>query len=132
MADANPFANPNFGATDNPFSDPDFGKPRSAFGEIGTALKSGLYQGAAGLGATLQAPAEKTGQEPGVISRIGKAIEDYGTNGAAQADLQPQPDQHNVVTNLIAEGARGLGSAVPMLAAQAGGAIAGQAAIPVP
>jgi hypothetical protein len=107
-------------------------KPRGALSEIGTGLKSGLYEGAAGAGAAMQAPAEKAGQQPGFVSRVGKSLEEWGTHGAAAPENQPQPGQHNVVTNTLAEAAKGLGSAVPMLGAQAAGAAAGQAAVPIP
>ena len=132
MAD-NVFADPNFGADPaqpaaaNPFADPEFGKPRSALGEIITAGKRGLYQGVAGAGSVLQGAGEAAGVEPGVISHVGKALEDWGKGAAQGQDLAAQPDSHGPVTNFLAGAAEAPGSALPLLAGAVGGSIAGTA-----
>lgn len=93
--------------------------PRSAVGEIGSQALGGLYEGLAGAGGALQAPAEIAGQQPGVVSRVGKALADYASERANAPENQPQTETHGPVTNAIAKGARALTAFVPALAAQA-------------
>lgn len=115
----------------NPAFDPEKATPvRSATGEIGTAAKRGLYEGAAQIGGALQTPAERLGLEPGIVSRAGQAIEKYGKEGVERN--APQPEAHNPVTNFASDAASGLTSFAPTLAAQAGvGAAVGSVAGPV-
>jgi len=109
---------------------PTGGAPRSALGEVITAAKRGLYEGAAGAGSVIQGAGEAAGVEPGVISHVGKAIEDWGKGAAQGQDLAPQPESHGPVTNFLAGAAEAPGSALPLLAAAAGGSAAGTAILP--
>ncbi len=107
---------------DAPF-DPSTATPtRSTLGEIGAGLKRGLYQGVAGAGSILQTPAERGKMEPGIVSRAGHAMEEFGKKGAQEN--APQAG-HGVVTDTLAQVAEAPGAALPVLAGAIGGGMAG-------
>lgn len=88
---------------------------RGTLGEIGAGVARGLYQGAAGLGASMQAPAEQAGAEPGIVSKAGKALEEFGQAGIKRNPAQTE--SHGPVTNTISEAAEAAGGALPAIGA---------------
>jgi hypothetical protein len=107
---------------------------RGPIGEIAAAAKRGLYTGVKGAGEVLQAPAEMAGEQPGVISRLGKRLETYGKQGENATPLEPE--KHSGVTNFLGKAAASPGEALPLLAttipAAAAGAGAGTLVAPGP
>jgi hypothetical protein len=96
MADANPFANPNFGAADNPFSDLEFGKPRSALGEIATAVNEAVE-------ASL--PGANAGITTTDIGPLSAAAEVARVSGATADAIERQQSGIDRVTRPRLEGA---------------------------
>jgi hypothetical protein len=104
--------------------DPSTAKPvesRGAMAEIGTAAVRGLYTGVKGAGSIMQAPAEMGRSEPGIVSRAGKHLEEFGKAGEERN--KAQPETHGGVTNFLSTAAESLGGSLPVVAgAMAGGA----------
>jgi len=97
-------------------------KPRSALGEIGTALKRGtigqLPQMAGQAGEFI---AGEFGAGPGNVAYdISKKVADYGTEQLNRPDMQLHPESHNAVTNFFASGAEMIPQSVAPMAAIAG------------
>ncbi len=96
-------------------------EPRSAIAEIAN-------QGYAGVVADLPEMVGKTAQyatNPGdLIYGWGKGVADAAKARGAQPDLQPDPANHNIVTNTLASGARMIPQSI-VPAAVVGGAVAG-------
>ena len=94
--------------------------PRSAIGEIAN-------QGYAGAVSDLPQMIGKAMQyssDPGhAIYDTGKSLSDWATKQGERPDLQAHPDQHNVVTNALASGARMIPQSIAP-AAVVGGALA--------
>lgn len=93
--------------------------PRSALGEIGVgALRGVLSDAPTMIGQALQYAG---------LPKFGGAIRGFGQREAQQSWLQARPEGHGTVVNALAQGAEGVGAAVPALAA---GAIAGTVGAP--
>lgn len=107
------------------FSDVAPEPPRGTAAEMLAGVKRGFYSAASGAGAAMQAPAERARKEPGAVSNLGKMLENYGTEGLKNPDIEAQPETHGVVTNFLTGAAEQTLGAAPMLAAGTAGSLIG-------
>lgn len=92
-------------------------KPRSAIGEIGTALKRGTL---GDLPQMVGQAVEYTSEPGNTVYEVGKKVADYGESQLNRPDMQLQPKEHGPVTNFVASGAEIIPQSVAPMAAVAG------------
>ena len=87
---------------------------RGALGEIGNQFKAGILSDLPEMAGN----AIKYASDPGkTVYKIGQGIADFGTEQGKRADLQASPEDHNIVTNTLAAGARMIPQSVAPAAA---------------
>ena len=114
----------------NPFDQFDAGKKkdsRSAVGEIANQFKAGILVDLP----KMAGQALKYTSDPGnKVYEAGQGITDWADEQGKRPDLAPQEDQHNIVTNALASGARMIPQSVAPAAAVGAGILALPASIP--